>query len=201
MSDLGRWETRFDVDHYLFGTEPNAFLARNAWRFDQGGRVLSVADGEGRNGVWLARQGHRVTSQDFSPRGQEKARALATAQGVTLDFELSDICAREWAEAAFDGVVGIFFQFLTPAERAVVFARIARTVRPGGWVLIEGYGPKQLDHGTGGPKVLDQLYTPDLLHDAFADFAKVDVTAYDAEVGEGPGHSGMSALVDMVARK
>lgn len=195
------WDGRYAADDYLFGTRPNAFLARSAGRFAPGARLLCIADGEGRNGVWLAEQEFKVTSQDFSPRAQEKAAALARKRGVELDFELSDIRNHEWEPAAFDGVVGIFFQFLSPDERAAVFAGIASAVRPRGWVLIEGYGQKQLDYGTGGPKVMENLYTPDLLKRAFAAFSQVEVTAYDAEIREGQGHAGMSALVDMVARR
>lgn len=201
MSDLARWESRFAAEHYVFGTAPNAFLARNAARIAPDARVLSLADGEGRNGVWLAEQGFRVTAQDFSPMGQAKARALAADRGAALEWELSDIRTRGWAPDAFDAVVGIFFQFLSPPERSAVFEGIGKTVRPGGLVLIEGYGPKQLDYGTGGPKALQNLYTEELLRAAFADFSDVQVTAYDAEISEGPGHSGMSALVDLVARR
>lgn len=201
MSEFERWETRFSVEHYVFGTEPNAFLARNAARIAPGGRVLAIADGEGRNGVWLAEQGFRVVAQDFSPTAQAKARKLAAERGVSLEWELSDLAARDWAPDAFDAVVGVFFQFLPPSERAAMFRGIRKTVRPGGIVLIEGYGPKQLDYGTGGPKALENLYTEELFREAFADFVEVETAAYDAEISEGPGHSGLSALVDMVARK
>jgi SAM-dependent methyltransferase len=199
--DHAYWDGRYATDEYVFGTEPNAFLKRNAGRIPPGSRVLCIADGEARNGVFLAGQGHRVTSQDFSPRAQEKAARLARERGVEMSFERSDITARAWEADAFDSVVGIFFQFLSPDARAEVFAGIARTVRPGGVVLIEGYGEKQLAYGTGGPKVLENLYSETLLLDAFAAFSEVEVTAYDADVAEGSGHKGQSALVDMVGRK
>lgn len=201
MSEFERWEARFAAPHFVFGTEPNAFLARNAQLLEPRSRVLAIADGEGRNGVWLAGQGHRVTSQDFSPKAQAKARRLADERGAGLDFELSDLTRRNWEPDRFDAVVGIFFQFLAPEERRAVFAGIRRTVRPGGVVLIEGYGPKQLDYGTGGPKAPENLYTVSLLREAFAGFASLDVRARDAEVSEGEGHRGMSALVDLVARR
>ena len=162
---------------------------------------LAIADGEGRNGVWLAQQGLRVTSQDFSATAQDKARGLASERGVTLAFELSDVTTRTWQPERYDVVAGIFFQFLSPPDRARVFAGIRRTLRPGGLVLIEGYGPRQLEYGTGGPKVLENLYTEDLLRDAFAGFTDIRVAAYDAEVSEGSGHHGMSALVDLAARR
>lgn len=201
MSEFERWEGRFSGPEYVFGTEPNAFLASKASLLVPGARVLSIADGEGRNGVWLAGQGLEVTAQDFSPAAQAKARALAERRGVALDFELSDLTARIWEPCAYDVVVGIFFQFLSPEERRKVFDGISRTVRPGGLVLVEGYGPKQLDFGTGGPKRLENLYTESLMHDLFREYAEVEITAYDAEVQEGAGHSGMSALVDVVARR
>jgi cyclopropane fatty-acyl-phospholipid synthase-like methyltransferase len=201
MSDLEHWEARFAGEGYRFGTEPNAFLARQAALLKPGMEVLSIADGEGRNGVWLAGQGCRVTAQDFSPTAQAKARALAEKRGVTLEWELSDLTGRGWEANRYDAVVGIFFQFLPPPVRDKVFACIRKTVRPGGLVLIEGYGPKQLDYGTGGPGKLENLYTEAILRDAFAGFAELWTESYDAEVREGAGHSGMSALVDMVARR
>ncbi len=201
MSDLEHWEARFAGEGYRFGTAPNAFLARNADLFTPEMAVLSIADGEGRNGVWLAEQGCRVTAQDFSPTAQAKARKLAEKRGVTLEWELSDLTTRLWQPERYDAVVGIFFQFLPPAKRAAVFAGIAKSVKPGGVVVIEGYGRKQLEYGTGGPGVLENLYTEALLREAFAGFSEVSVKSYDAEVSEGPGHSGMSALVDLVARR
>ena len=201
MSELDRWEERFGGADYLFGTAPNAFLAAQAGLLRPGMRALSVADGEGRNGVWLAQQGLDVLAQDFSPRALEKSRALARDRGVTLDWERSDLATRDWAPDAFDVVVGIFFQFLAPDDRARVFDGIRRSVRPGGLVLIEGYGPRQLEYGTGGPKAVENLYTEDLLRDAFEGFAEIETRAYDAEIREGDHHVGLSALVDLVARR
>ncbi len=201
MSEYDRWQTRFSAEHYVFGEAPNAFLKASAGMIPPGGRVLSVADGEGRNGVWLAEQGHSVLAQDFSPVAQGKAQALADKRGVSLEFELSDITARTWTTGHYDAVVGIFFQFLGPEERAKVFEGIRRTLRPGGVLLIEGYRPKQLDYGTGGPKVLENLYTAELLEEAFGDFSEWKITCHDAEMDEGPGHSGRSALVDFVGIK
>lgn len=201
MSEFDRWEGRFAVDDYVFGTAPNAFLASQVHLLAPGQQALSVADGEGRNGVWLAEQGLDVTWQDFSPRAREKAQALAVERGVSLQYRLCDITEFAWPDAGFDVVVGIFFQFLSPPERAAVFEGIKRAVKPGGLILIEGYGPRQLEYGTGGPKKLENLYTEALLQGAFGDLSECRIRAYDAEVNEGAGHAGMSALVDLVARK
>lgn len=201
MNEFDRWQGRFAADHYVFGTEPNAFLASQADLLTPGLAALSIADGEGRNGVWLAEQGLEVTSQDFSPNAQDKARRLAQERGVSLEFELSDLTQRHWQDQAFDVVVGIFFQFLEPEARAQVFGNMIKTLKPGGLILIQGYGPKQLEYGTGGPKRLENLYTAQLLQDTFAHFVDLNVTEYTTEISEGPGHSGMSALVDLVGRK
>ncbi len=200
MNDFDRWEGRFAATRdYVFGTAPNAFLERQSGRLKPGAKALSVADGEGRNGVWLAGQGLTVTSQDFSPTAQGKARALAAERGVELTFELSDLTRRAWEADCYDVIVGIFFQFLSPDDRTQVFGSIRRAIRPGGLILIEGYGPRQLGYGTGGPKILENLYTPAVLAEAFGDFSEVHLDAYDTEVSEGAGHSGMSSLVDLVA--
>lgn len=202
MSELERWEGRFSAPGYLFGTEPNAFLARHADKLKPGMKALSVADGDGRNGVWLAQQGLEVHTVDFSPIALAKAEALAAERGVTIRTEQVDLLAGwDWPVEAYDVIVGIFFQFAPPPQRALIFNGIRQALRPGGLLLIEGYGPKQLEYGTGGPKKLDQLYTKELLLEFFGDFKELAIEEYDAEVDEGEGHVGMSALVDLIGRK
>lgn len=201
MSEYERWEQRFSGTDFLFGTAPSAFLAAQAPLLAPGRRALAIADGEGRNGVWLAEQGLSVLSLDFSPAAQAKALALAAERGVTIEAERADLFAWDWPEAAFDLIAGIFFQFAPPAERTVIFEGIKRALKPGGLLLIQGYRPKQLDYGTGGPKAVDQLYTRDLLETAFAGFSSLDIREHDSVVDEGAGHSGMSALIDLVGRK
>lgn len=161
MSEYERWETRFSAPGYLFGTWPNAFLKSKAdlLKAKQGGKALSVADGEGRNGVFMAECGLDVLSIDFSPTAQAKARKLAKDRGVTLRVEQADLTAWTWPAEAFDVVAGIFLQFLSPAERSAVFAGIARALKPGGLLLIERYGPKQLEYKTGGPHS-SRTFTP-----------------------------------------
>jgi SAM-dependent methyltransferase len=201
MSELERWNGRYDAPGYLFGEAPNAFLERQADRLRPGMHALSVADGDGRNGVWLAGQGLDVHSVDFSPVAIEKSRKLAAARGVSIRTEIADLFAWDWPEAAYDVVAAIFVQFAPPAERTAMFTGMQRALKPGGLLLIEGYRPKQLDYGTGGPKALDQLYTRELLEEAFADLARIDIEEYDAEVDEGTGHSGLSALIDLIGVK
>jgi SAM-dependent methyltransferase len=201
MSEYERWEARFREPGYHFGTEPNAFLKSKAHLLKPGQKALSIADGEGRNGVFLAGLGLDVLAIDFSPSALAKSQALAKERGVTLRTEQADLETWVWPVAAFDVVVGIFFQFLVPTLRTRVFKDIKRALKPGGLLLIEGYGLKQLEYKTGGPGVADQLYTRPMLQEAFGDFASLEITEYDAMLSEGDRHVGMSALVDLVGRK
>jgi len=195
------WNTRFASDDYVFGTEPSVFLTEHAHHLSPGSRVLVPADGEGRNSVFLAEQGHRVVATDLAGEGIAKARRLAKARAVDVTFDQVDIHTWVWPEAAYDAVVGVFIQFSPPAERQAVFAGMKQAVKPGGLVLLHGYTPKQLEYGTGGPPDAAQLYTEALLREAFAGWAIVRLESYERTLTEGHGHRGRSALVDLIARR
>lgn len=195
------WNQRYAGDELLFGSEPNAWLREHAAALPRGGRVLSVADGEGRNSVWLARQGFRVEAFDVAARAVEKARAFALREGVAVNFAVADVDAYAWPEASCDGVVAIFVQFADPPLRARMFARMVRSLRPGGVLILQGYTPRQLDYRTGGPPMLSHLYTRELLESAFAGLSILELRDYEALVHEGQGHHGQSALIGLVARR
>lgn len=199
--ELERWNERYSEAEYIFGTAPNAFLAGRAGLFKPGQRALCVADGEGRNSVWLAEQGLEVVAFDFSPVAVEKARRLAASRGVQVRYELAAVYDWRWPLAAFDVVAAIFVQFADPPMRAYLFERMIAALKPGGLVLVEGYTPGQLKYGTGGPKQVDQLYTEELLRQAFGSLEIVELKAYEAELDEGIRHRGMSAVIDLVARR
>jgi SAM-dependent methyltransferase len=197
------WSARYrDAgDDYLFGTAPNKFLASQAERFSAGMKVLAVADGEGRNSVWLAEQGCAVTATEISPVALEKAAKLARGRHVAVDFMQADILAWTWPTAAFEAVVGIFIQFVGPAERARQLAGMKQAVKPGGLLFLQGYTPKQLEYGTGGPSAVENLYTEALLREIFSDWEIVLLHEHEDLIDEGRGHSGRSALIDLIARK
>lgn len=201
MGEFERWEGRFRVPEYIFGTEPNYFLLACKAMLPRLGKALAVADGEGRNGVWLAEQGLEVLSIDFSPSAQEKAKALAKARGVRVHFEVADVHAWPYPEAEFEVVCDIFTQFSSPAERARKWAGEKRSLKPGGLLILQGYTPKQLEYGTGGPKELENLYTRELLENAFSDFEDVRIVQEELELHEGAAHGGMSAVIGLTARK
>jgi cyclopropane fatty-acyl-phospholipid synthase-like methyltransferase len=201
MSELKRWESRFAPPEYLFGKEPNAFLRSQAHRLRAGQTALSVADGEGRNGVWLAEQGLDVLAIDFSPAALAKARALAQERGVRLRTELADITTWHWPQAAFDVIAAIFVQVVFPAERPAFFANLKGALKPGGLLLMQAYRPEQLSYRTGGPPEVERLYTRAMLEDAFGDMAELEIREHDSAIDEGTAHVGMSALIDLIAKK
>lgn len=195
------WDARFDRDDYIFGTAPNVFLAGQRPRLSPGQRALCVADGEGRNSVWLAQQGLEVTAFDISPRGVAKARALAARAGVTVDYHVASAEEWDWIPDRFDVVAAIFVQFAPPALRERMFAGMLQTLKPGGLLLLQGYTPRQLEFRTGGPPCAEHLYTPALLREAFAGHEIVELREHDDVLAEGTQHAGMSALIDCVVRK
>jgi len=194
------WNQRYAGDEYLFGREPNEYLRAQAHHLPAAGRVLCVADGEGRNSVWLAQQGLQVDAFDVSELGVTKARRLATAAGVTVNFEVADCDAWAWPRQRYDAVVAIFIQFADPVQRERLFAAMVGALKPGGLLVLQGYTPKQLEYKTGGPGRLSHLYTAQGLRQAFAELEIVDLSEYEAELHEGARHSGPSALVGLVAR-
>jgi SAM-dependent methyltransferase len=201
MSELERWEARFSEPGYFFGTEPNAFLKSKAHLLRPGQKALTIADGEGRNGVFLAEQGLDVLAMDISPTALAKSRALAKERGVTIRTEQADIETWDWPVDTFDVVVAIFFQFCPPRIRQLAFDRIKRALKPGGLLLMEGYRPEQLQYKSGGPSQIEQLYTRALLEESFGDFSSLEIEEHDSMLSEGNRHSGMAALIDLVGRK
>lgn len=195
------WNQRFAGQDYLFGRAPNAYLRSRAHCLPAGGRVLCVADGEGRNSVWLAQQGWQVQAFDVSDVGVAKARQLATETGAQVDFQVADCDQFAWAEASHDAVVAIFIQFADPALRQRLFANMVRSLRPGGVLILQGYTPGQLVHKSGGPGELSHLYTADIVEQAFSDLKTIELIDYDADLNEGARHVGRSALIGYVGRK
>ena len=207
MDQNSIWSKRYSDagQDYLFGTEPNRFLARREQRLQDGRNAISIADGEGRNSVWLAELGLEVTGIEISAVAIEKARHLAAARKVEVNFIQADMLAPSWPpadmQAAFDWVVGIFIQFVGPEWRERQFEVMKQLTRPGGRILLQGYTPTQLEYRTGGPSAVENLYTEDILREAFADWEIEELVEYEDTIAEGSGHVGRSALIGMVARK
>lgn len=201
MSEFERWQGRYSVPDYIFGEGPNYFLASCKDLLPKSGKALAVADGEGRNGVWLAEQGLDVVSLDFSPAGQAKAKALADKHGVKLNIVEGDVHTWDYPESHYDVVVEIFTQFSSPEQRKLKWDGMKKTLKPGGLLILQGYTPKQLEYKTGGPGILENLYTKAMLEEAFGHFTDKVYTEEELEMHEGKGHGGMSAVIGLTAKK
>lgn len=198
---MNLWDQRFAEPGYKYGLEPNAFLREQATRLAPVSRVLVPGDGEGRNGVWLAEQGHSVMSVDYSTVGLQKAQALAASRGVALTTELVDLADWAPASSAFDGVV-LVYTHLPSAIRQPAHRRLARGLRAGGWLLLEAFHPEQLAHSSGGPKDVDMLYAPALLDDDFAGLLRCELSWHgEVQLAEGPGHQGLAHVTRWLGQR
>lgn len=193
------WDERYGAPEYVYGTEPNEFLASVAGRIPPG-RVLSIADGEGRNGVYLATLGHRVTSVDASPVGLAKAGRLAAAHGVKLTTVVADLAEYVITPGAWEGIVSIFCH-LPPALRRQVHEQVVRGLAPGGMYVLEGYSVRQREFGTGGPQNAELLLTLDAVRGELSGLEFLHALELEREVHEGTLHNGPSAVVQVIARK
>lgn len=194
------WDQRFAGDSFLFGEQPNQYL-RNQFHHLRPGNALSIADGEGRNSVWMATQGLKLKAFDFSANALGKAKRLAQQHSVVVNFSCSDWQSFDWKPTYYDNIVGVFFQFAGTDDRIQLFKLIDASLKPGGVVLIQGYSPAQLQFNTGGPGKLENLYDKPMLISAFPNYQVLDLQAYEAEIHEGAAHNGMSGLIGYVAQK
>ena len=195
------WNDRYATTEFVYGTEPNDFLRENAERYlPQGGAVLCLAEGEGRNGVYLAGLGYRVTGVDGSSVGLEKARRLAGERGVEIETVVSDLADFDLGEARWDGIVSIWCH--TPPElRQKLHRAVVKALAPGGVLLLESYTPKQLEYRTGGPPNAEWMMTAEGLKRELSGLEFVSAEEKIREVHEGKFHGGTSAVVQVVARR
>lgn len=196
------WNERFNQEAFIFGKEPNVYLVDKANEYLKPGyQVLCIADGEGRNGVWLAKQGMQVVGFDASDIALAKANQFAKDNQVEVDYSFSDTDSFAWHANTYDAVIGIFIQFADPAMRERIFQKTYEALKPGGIFILQGYTPKQLEYKTGGPSLIEHLYTEELIRSLAKDFHILELKSYEQELSEGPRHTGMSAILGLVAQK
>lgn len=194
---MSMWDERYATG-WAYGDQPNDFLASVADRLPKAGRVLCLAEGQGRNAVFLAQQGHTVTAVDLSAVGLARTRELAASRGVTVGTIQADLATYDLGEAAWDAIVAIWAH--TPsAVRRPLHRQVARGLRIGGAFVLESYRPEQVALGTGGPRDPDLLPTVDELRVDLSRLDCVHLAALDREIHEGDLHSGPSAVVQVLA--
>lgn len=195
------WDQHYAAPGYKYGTQPNRYLVEHAHLLPPGSRVLLPGDGEGRNSVWLAQQGHRPHAVDSSAVGLAKAQALAAERGVRIDTTQADLAHWLPEPAAYDAVVLVYLH-LPPTLRPAVMSQLAQALKPGGLWLAEAFHPQQLGHASGGPKDVSMLYTPELLAaDTDVWLAHEHLWHGTTELDEGPGHQGLAHVTRHRARR
>ncbi|QEP41714.1 class I SAM-dependent methyltransferase [Ectothiorhodospiraceae bacterium BW-2] len=193
------WDERYSGKEYAYGTEPNDFLRSMADRLPVG-KSLCLADGEGRNGVWLAQQGHEVTAVDASKVGLEKAKQLALQRNVTISTIRCDLAQFELGCEQWDLIVSIFCH-LPPSLRCQVHHRAIRALKPNGIFLLEAYTPAQLQYKTGGPPVVELMMDSQCLRRELHPLTLLHLEERVRELNEGRLHQGQGAVVQLLARK
>lgn len=193
------WDERYNTEDYVYGKTPNDFLVDNI-EFVQPGKVLCLAEGEGRNAVFLAKRGFEVIAVDSSAVGLRKTEALAVEAGVTIETVVSDLADYRIEPESLRTVVSIFCH-VPPETRKDLYQRIMTGLKPGGTIILEAYTPAQLHYGTGGPPKIELLVTLEMLQEDLAGAEFLIARELDREVIEGSLHTGMGAVVQIVARK
>ena len=193
------WDERYREPAPVYGTHPNAYLEKQSARLEPGSNILVPADGYGRNGHWLAKQGFKVHTVDLSPVGVERSRNAAREAGLTLKIEQADLSTWHWPVAEFDAAAAIFLH-LPPESRSKIHPAMLRALKPGGILIIESFTPEQLQFHSGGPKDASLLYTPEILRKDFATAEILELEEIKMHMDEGTKHSGMSAVIHGVFR-
>ena len=194
------WNKRFSIEGYLFGADPAQALVKLEHYLIPQGDTLVIADGEGRNSVYLASRGFRVTASDSSTVANIKAKALAASQNVEVNYQVEDFFDIDWSAKQYDNIVGIFFQFIPPDKIKQVLMALRTAIKKGGTLLIHGYTPQQIELATGGPKDVSLMYNKELFEDVFESVEILVNKEYQIKLSEGSGHKGQSALIDFVAK-
>ncbi len=197
---MAMWDKRYAGEAYFYGTEPNDYLKQQADLFAEGARVLCLAEGEGRNAVYLAQRGMKVTAVDASTMGLAKAEKLARSRGVDITTQVADLTDYSLEHEAWDAIVSIFCHLPSNA-RIRLHRQIFQALKPGGLFVLEAYRPEQLDYGTGGPPDPDWLMTEAELRAELGDLYLEEIQSIERSILEGQAHTGMSAVVQVLGLK
>ncbi|PAE40871.1 SAM-dependent methyltransferase [Bacillus sp. 7884-1] len=197
---MNQWNIRFQDEEYVYGSEPNVFLADIQKKLQLSGDTLAIAEGEGRNAVFLAEQGIKVTAWDYSESGLAKTKKLADSRGVTVSTELVDLNEVIWEKEKWDQLVCIFGHFPTELRKKTLQG-VKETIKPGGHFVTEVYSIYQIPYGSGGPKDLAFLYNPEEFLHFFSDWRIIHFFMGEVTRHEGKLHNGLSHVIQFVGQK
>lgn len=194
------WHERFGSEQYVYGEEPNQFIKEQSPRLEKGSKIVGFAEGEGRNAVYLARQGHHVTAYDYAENGLNKTNALAERYKVKISTELKDLIHDPVPAEEFDASFMVFGHF-SKDDQKTVMDKLVSTVKPGGTIMFEVYSEDQVKYGTGGPKTVDMLYDPSDVLDWIKDYKILHFFYGEQERVEGKLHTGTGHVIQVIIKK
>lgn len=192
------WNSRYNDDVYAYGKEANDFLINQS--FEANSRILCLAEGEGRNAVYLATQGHAVSMIDYAEEGLRKAQQLAAEKGVQIETLCQDLTQTQLQANAWDAIV-VIFGHLPVSVRTALHSQFYQALKPGGKLIMELYSKDQLQYKTGGPQDVNLLYSVDELTHDLSEFESLHVMQMERFISEGTYHNGLSSVVQVVAQK
>jgi SAM-dependent methyltransferase len=190
------WDKEYDTEEYVYGKLPNDFLKSHYGSIPKG-KVLLLAEGEGRNAVFLAKLGYLVTAVDISSVGLKKAEKLAKENNVSIETICADLEVFDLGENKWDGIVSIYCHF-PPSLRQDLYNRIQLALKSSGIFLLEGYRPEQLAYKTGGPSSASMMTSKETLIKELPNFSFSHLEALDREVNEGINHHGVGAVIQAI---
>lgn len=199
------WNTRYASDEFAYGKAPNQFFKDTLDRLNLSGTILLPAEGEGRNAVYAAQKGLSVTAFDISVQGRNKALKLAEENNVEIRYEVSEISELNLGEHLFDAAA-LIYAHLPPPLRSNLHQEVARRIKPGGFVILEGFSKSNLEireknPGIGGPNRLEMLFSKEEIHQEFGDLEVVELQEAQVELNEGEGHNGVGSVIRYIGKK
>ena len=199
MSMQDEWNKRFGKEDYFYGTEPNAFVKEQLLKLKPG-KILFLAEGEGRNSVYAAKLGWDVDAVDFSISGKEKAEQLAVENSVKINYQISDLNEFVFKENYYDVIVNNFFHTFEDS-RISIHNKVKSSLKAGGKYILEAFAKDQIKRNTGGPKNLDLLYSLEEINNDFQDFDFIHFRKEETKLHEGSGHEGFAIVIRFVGEK
>ncbi|MFN8287625.1 MAG: class I SAM-dependent methyltransferase [Chitinophagales bacterium] len=193
------WNERYSAQQFAYGIEPNTFF-KTALDSEPAGALLLPAEGEGRNAVYAATKGWKVSAFDISEAGKQKAESLAEAKGIRINYTIASFSEFQFTEGSFD-CLALIFCHMPPAERRINYQRLFTALKPGGLLIVQGFSKKQLGKTSGGPKELGWLFSAEELREDFSVAREVNIEESEEVLNEGPFHHGLASLISLTARK
>jgi hypothetical protein len=197
---MNHWNTRFQAESYVYGKEPNVFLSEMQKKLNLSGDALAIAEGEGRNAVFLAEQGMNVTAWDYAESGLTKTKRLAEERDVEVQTKLIDLKNAIWEKNQWDELICIFGHFPTEL-RLKTLQGVKEAVKSGGYYITEVYSLHQIPYNSGGPREVDFLYRPEEFLQTFADWRIVHFFMGEVVRHEGELHNGLAHVIQFAAQK